>query len=69
MLLTISLTHILPEASEHYDNYLHSNEIDYVHFNLVYTLFVLGFMILLFFDSVVCRNMIKHDHSDDQKVV
>jgi len=68
MLLTISLTHILPEASEHYEDYLHSNEMDNVHFNLVNTLFVAGFMILLFFESVVCRNIIKHDHSDDQKV-
>ena len=50
MLLTISFTHILPEASEKYQDYLRSNEIHHAHFNLVNTFFVVGFMILLFFD-------------------
>ena len=68
MLLTISFTHILPEATENYENYLNSNEIDHVHFHLVQTLFIVGFMILLFFDFVACRNMHKEDHLHDQKV-
>ena len=50
MLLTLSFTHILPEALENYEHYLRSNQIDHPDFNLVNTLFVFGFMILLFFD-------------------
>ena len=69
MLLTISFTHILPEATENYEDYLHSNEIDHMHFNLVQTLFVVGFMILLFFDFVACGKMHYEEHCHDHKVV
>ncbi len=61
MLLTISLTHILPETIEKYENYCHLNEIEHAHSSLVPTIFVVGFIILLFFDNVICGHVHNHD--------
>ena len=61
MLLTISLTHILPETMEKYEKYCSSNEIEHAHSSLVPTIFVVGFIILLFFDNVICGHVHNHD--------
>jgi len=64
MLLSLSLVHILPEALEAYETY--KKEHEQAHpghdehagehgFPLVFFLFVIGFLLMLFFDQVLFK--------------